>query len=469
MIAEQLKKSILQAAIQGKLTQQRPEDGDARDLLKEIKKEKNRLFNEDKIGKEIPFPEITENEIPFEIPENWGWSRVGTVFTLQAGKFVASNSIRTEGKYPCYGGNGLRGYVDTFNRIGRFPLIGRQGALCGNINIAEGKFHATEHAVVVETYCSCNPDWAAYFLRALDLNQYSTATAQPGLAVSKINQVPFPVPPIAEQNRIVEQIEKLLPEIEALKADECRLDVLQRAFPKKMKASVLQFAVEGKLTEQLASDGDAHDLLKEIQKEKARLVKEGRIRKEKPLPEITEDEIPFDIPQNWSWARLNDLAFLEDGIKLSGHNFIILEAKYLRGKISGERTAAGKFVNKGERVILVDGENSGEVFIVPHDGYMGSTFKILRVIREDLWFFLEFFLKKQQELLKNNKRGAAIPHLDKKLFREMLVPLPPINEQKRIVERLNNLLPLCNSLSPEALAIGTTEKFAADFTANPSG
>ena len=131
--------------------------------------------------------------------------------------------------------------------------------------------------------------------------------------------------------------------------------------------------------------------------------------------------------------------------------------------------AAGKFVNKGERVILVDGENSGEVFIVPHDGYMGSTFKKLRVIREDLWFFLEFFLKKQQELLKNNKRGAAIPHLDKKLFREMLVPLPPINEQKRIVERLTILLPLCNSLSPEVLARGAAEKLALDVTAKPSG
>ena len=102
---------------------------------------------------------------------------------------------------------------------GRFPLIGRQGALCGNINIADGKFHATEHAVVVENYCNCNADWAAYFLRALNLNQYSTATAQPGLAVSKINLVPFPVPPLAEQNRIVERLEKLLPEIDLLKIE----------------------------------------------------------------------------------------------------------------------------------------------------------------------------------------------------------------------------------------------------------
>ena len=214
---KKIRASILQYAVEGKLTEQLPSDGDARDLLKEIQQEKDQLVKEGKIRKDKPLSEITQEEMPFDIPENWQWSRIGEIFTLQAGKFASADSIRSEGKYPCYGGNGLRGYVDSFNREGRFPLIGRQGALCGNINIADGKFHATEHAVVVEYYCNCNPDWAAIFLRALNLNQYSTATAQPGLAVSKINLVPFPVPPIAEQNRIVERLEKLLPEIDQLK------------------------------------------------------------------------------------------------------------------------------------------------------------------------------------------------------------------------------------------------------------
>jgi type I restriction enzyme S subunit len=213
---KKMKDAILQYAIQGKLTQQLPEDGDARDLLKEIQKEKARLIKEGKIKKEKPLPEITEDEIPFEIPENWCWARIGNVFYLQAGKFTSSSSINSSGKYPCYGGNGLRGYVDSYNRFGRFPLIGRQGALCGNINIADGNFYATEHAVVVDLFCNCMPDWASYFLKALNLNQYSTATAQPGLAVSKINQVLIPVAPVAEQKRILACLEELLPLCEEL-------------------------------------------------------------------------------------------------------------------------------------------------------------------------------------------------------------------------------------------------------------
>lgn len=214
---KKMKDAILQYAIQGKLTEQLPDDGNARELLKEIQKEKARLIKEGKIKKEKPLPEITEDEIPFEIPENWCWTRIGDVFYLQAGKFTSSSSINSSGKYPCYGGNGLRGYVDSYNRFGLFPLIGRQGALCGNINIADGKFYATEHAVVVDLCSHCMPEWASYFLKALNLNQYSTATAQPGLAVSKINQVLIPVAPVAEQKRIVAFLEELLPLCEELK------------------------------------------------------------------------------------------------------------------------------------------------------------------------------------------------------------------------------------------------------------
>ena len=130
-----------------------------------------------------------------------------------------------------------------------------------------------------------------------------------GLSKKNMERLPIPMPPLVEQNRIVERLEKLLPEIDILEIDESKLDVLQKAFPKKMKDSILQYAVEGKLTEQLPSDGDAHELLKEVQKEKYRLIKEGKIKKEKSVQEITENEIPFDIPENWSWARLNDLAF----------------------------------------------------------------------------------------------------------------------------------------------------------------
>lgn len=211
---EDMKKSILQMAMQGKLVEQRPEEGTADELYEQIVAEKARLIKDGKIKKEKPLPDITEDEIPFEIPSSWKWVRIGEVFSLQAGKNISSSKIfeepSEEHKYPCYGGNGLRGYVNLSNRLGKHILIGRQGALCGNINIAQDEFYATEHAVVVDNFSDTDTDWTAYFLKALNLNQYATATAQPGLAVSNIIKVLIPLPPLEEQKRIVAKIEELL-------------------------------------------------------------------------------------------------------------------------------------------------------------------------------------------------------------------------------------------------------------------
>lgn len=212
---EDMKKSILQMAMQGKLVEQRLEEGTADELYEQIVAEKAQLIKDGKIKKSKLLPEITEDEIPFEIPSSWKWVRIGEVFSLQAGKNISSSKIfeksSEEHKYPCYGGNGLRGYVNLSNRLGKHALIGRQGALCGNINIAQGEFYATEHAVVVDTFSTTDTYWTAYFLRALNLNQYATATAQPGLAVSNIIKVLIPLPPLKEQKRIVAKIEELLP------------------------------------------------------------------------------------------------------------------------------------------------------------------------------------------------------------------------------------------------------------------
>ena len=210
---DMLKKSILQWAIQGRLVPQDPTDEPASELLKRIKAEKAALIKSGKLKKEKPLPPISEDKIPFDIPDSWEWCRIGQVFNLQAGKNISSGSIKEEfvaGYYPCYGGNGLRGYVTNYNHKGDYVLIGRQGALCGNINYATGFFYATEHAVAVDVFAGCDTKWCGLFLTALNLNQYSTATAQPGLAVSKINNILIPLPPFAEQKRIVEKIENLM-------------------------------------------------------------------------------------------------------------------------------------------------------------------------------------------------------------------------------------------------------------------
>ena len=233
---ERLKKSILQEAVQGKLVPQDPSDEPAEALLEHIRAEKQRLIKEGKIKKDKHESVIfrrdnshyeklggvercIDDELPFEIPENWCWCKIGTIFTLQAGKNIQAAEIHENpfaDSYPCYGGNGTRGYVASSNRTGDYPIIGRQGALCGNINRATGEFYATEHAVCVETYSQISVAWACLFLTALNLNQYATATAQPGLAVANINEVYIPLPPLAEQHRIVQRIEELLPLVKGL-------------------------------------------------------------------------------------------------------------------------------------------------------------------------------------------------------------------------------------------------------------
>ena len=233
---EALKKSILQEAVQGKLVSQDLSDEPAEALLERIRAEKQRLIKEGKIKKDKHESVIfrrdnshyekldgvercIDDELPFEIPENWCWCKIGTIFTLQAGKNIQAAEIHENpfaDSYPCYGGNGIRGYVASSNRTGDYPIIGRQGALCGNINRAIGEFYATEHAVCVETYSQISIAWACLFLTALNLNQYATATAQPGLAVANINEVYIPLPPLAEQHRIVQRIEELLPLVKGL-------------------------------------------------------------------------------------------------------------------------------------------------------------------------------------------------------------------------------------------------------------
>ena len=233
-----LRKSVLQMAVQGKLVPQDPADEPASELLERIRGQRRQLIAEKKMkapkgGESVIYtgsdgcryekrvdakgresePVCIEDEIPFGIPETWVWARIGTLFEMGAGKNIKASEISeqpTEDRpFCCYGGNGIRGYVAFFNQEGDHPIIGRQGALCGNVQRATGRFYATEHAVVTKCLVGLDVSWACLFMTALNLNQYATATAQPGLAVSKIVELLIPLPPLAEQHRIVERIERL--------------------------------------------------------------------------------------------------------------------------------------------------------------------------------------------------------------------------------------------------------------------
>ena len=378
---------------------------------------------------------------------------------MQAGKNITAKRIHTtqseKHKYPCFGGNGLRGYVTNYNTEGTFPLVGRQGALCGNVNIACGKFYATEHAVVTDGYGLTDTIWVYFFLQALNLNQYATATAQPGLAVSNIIEVFIPLPPIAEQYRIVEKIQKLLPIIKQYSNAQVKLNILNENIKIMMRKSVLQEAIQGKLVLQDSNDETASVLLQRIKEEKLRLVKEGKLKKKDIVDSLIykgddnkyyeqvdgtaiQIESDYDFPNTWEVIRLSHICRLIDGEKKEGQH-ICLDAKYLRGKSTGAQLNKGKFVTKGDNIILVDGENSGEVFAVPHDGYMGSTFKQLWVSESMHLPYVLYFIQFYKDLLRNSKKGAAIPHLNKEIFYSLLIGIPPYQEQIRIANAMGEL------------------------------
>ena len=303
--------------------------------------------------------------------------------------------------------------------------------------------------------------WQMYFAYML-LNEAQMKGA--GSAIKNIppfeylKAVLVPVPPLSEQTRLIERYNLLLSLIAKYESETDKLNCLNQNIYDKLKKSVLQEAIQGKLVQQIAEEGTAQELLEQIKTEKQKLVKEGKLKKsalnnsvifkgddnkyyEQIGGEVTEIELPLDFPSSWSLARLNAVCQLTDGLKTTGKQ-CLLDAKYLRGKSSGTIVEQGKLVYKGDNIVLVDGENSGEVFIVPQDGYMGSTFKQLWISSSMYEPYILAFIQFYKETLRNSKKGAAIPHLNKELFYGLIIGIPPLQEQRRIVQKIEQLTQL---------------------------
>ena len=461
MNAQQLKNAILQEAIEGRLVPQDPNDEPASALLERICKEKERLVKEGKLKKkDLEVKPISEDEIPFDIPESWEWVRIKSIFSMQAGKNVTSADINSDQneifKYPCYGGNGLRGYVKGYNTEGVFPLVGRQGALCGNVNVASGKFWATEHAVVTDGYGMTPYKWQYYFLTALNLNQYATATAQPGLAVSNVIEVLIPLPPLAEQHRIVAKIEELLPKIEEYGKAQDALNKLNAELPERLKKSILQEAIEGRLVPQDPNDEPASVLLAKIRKEKEQLVKEGKLKK-KDLIEtpITEDEIPFDIPESWEWVKFGAVISLLSGRDLAPQDYNDLNngIPYITGASNFEdgELLINRWTDKpitisrkGDLLITCKGtigtmayNDVGEIHIARQVMAINSYFLNLD--------YIKYFLMRQVYELEK-KAKSIIPGISREDVLNSSFPLPPLAEQKRIVAKIEEVFKVIDKL-----------------------
>ncbi len=419
-------------------------------------------------------PACIDEQIPFDIPDSWEWCRIGSLFNLQAGKNISSALIQeaySEDLFPCYGGNGIRGYVKSYNREGDFPLIGRQGALCGNINRATGKFYATEHAVCVEIFGNVSVSWACLFLGALNLNKYATATAQPGLAVATIVNVMIPLPPLEDQQRIVGCIEGLTSEVEKYDHQSRQLDALNQDFPIALKKSILQHAIQGKLVPQDPNDEPASVLLERIAKERAKMGKKAaksmsRIeRRDRGTFLISTDgaktdiseEIPFDIPDSWEWCLLSDIAVLQTGTTPStskseyfGEGIpFIKPADILNDKINYHNeslTVLGaeksRKVTNGALLMVCIGGSIGKCSLVDREVCFNQQINAASPIIVDSEY-LHAYLSSAHiaKTIRDKATGTATPIINKTVWGQLLIALPPYNEQLRICERLRSIMP----------------------------
>lgn len=490
MDGKQLKASIIQWAVQGKLLPQNPGDEPGEKLLeriflareKELTSQKNnkskrnqkflrsRIYRDNGVWYEqigSSTPETVDDEISFDIPENWVWCRIGDIFYHASGKQQSSSNKA---------GGTPQKFITTSNLYwGRFVLdkvkvmnfteyeIRNCSATKGDLLVCEGGAGYGRSAIWDKDYDIClqnhvhrlRPcikgicEYVYYYIYLLkETNRLaSVGTAMPGLSANRLKSIILPLPPLAEQKRIVEKLNQILPLVEEYGSAQKQLDELNASLPLNLKRSILQEAVQGKLVPHLESDGNTDKLCEKIYAEKKSLLEQEIIKKPKKNYVIDSDEdIPFEIPENWSWIKLMDICYLHDGVKQDGKN-VLLDAKFLRGKTSATYLNSGKFVKKGEDVILVDGENSGEVFSVPQDGYMGSTFKKLIINKELYKPYVLLQLLNYKYFLRNSKKGAAIPHLNKELFYNLMIGVPPISEQKRIVKKVEELFKAIDSMN----------------------
>ncbi len=457
MNIKNLRKSILQYAVEGKLVQQDIHDEPASILYDKIIKEKENLINQGQIKKEKPLPPVTDDEIPYNIPENWKWVRLGEIIALLSGQDLKLFEINNEANGIPYitGASAIKEKKIVINRWTTKPIVISQkndilitckGTIGKVVINYTGDIHIARQIMNIKPFSIYNIYLYLFLLSYQKFFIEKGKSIIPGISRNDILHILFPLPPLKEQERIAKKVDELMALCDKLEQEEEKLLSLDKHFADNLPKSILQHAVEGKLVQQDIQDEPASILYDKIVKEKENLINQGQIKKEKPIPPVTDDEIPYNIPESWKWVRLGEVCNLINGNKTTNINLPLLNAKYLRTRQEKQIYNEGIKVNKNDYIILVDGENSGEVFKAFEDGILGSTFKILNInsnIFENYILHILYFYK---NTFKKQKKGAAIPHLDKELFKNILIPLPPLKEQGRIVKKVDELLTYYNKL-----------------------
>ena len=489
MKAQDLKNSILQLAIQGKLVEQREEEGTAKELIEKIQAEKEQLIKEKKIKKEKPLPEITEDEIPFDIPESWEWVRLGSIeeinlgftyrpkYTSKGVRFLSVKDI-SKGKIDfsntqfvseetyenaSYGSKPHKGDI-LFGRVGTIgkpQIIDSDDKFCIFVSLG----FLRDHTDLLNKKYICSWMESQLFWKQV-YTMVKGATVK-NLNTSWLSDFLIPLPPLAEQKRIVAKIEELMPYVEQYDKAYTEVGELNKKFPEDMQKSILQYAIQGKLVEQREEDGTAEELYQKIQAEKEKLIKEGKIKKSKPLPEITEEEIPFDIPQSWKWVRIPEITYFQEGpgilakdfrdsgtpliriagmqgdkLSLEGCNY--LDSSMVEKKWSHFKLDLGDIVISTSASMDKICETTEEtVGAIPYTGQI--RFKMYGGISKE---YFKYFIMSNAYIKQINeqKSGGTIKHYGPTHLNKMLIPVPPLDEQKRIVKKIEELLPYTKQL-----------------------
>lgn len=494
MNAQDLKNSILQLAVQGKLVEQRAKEGTARKLLEQIKLEKDQLIKDKKIKKSKPLSEITEDEIPFEIPESWEWVRVNDIFNVKSAMRIHQTDWQSSG-IPFFRGRELVQLIKTGNvdfdiyiskelyeknkEKGGVPskndiLVTAVGTI-GKSYIVKGTkpfYYKDAYILCFENIANIYPEYIKYCLDSPymqnEIHRDSMATTVAQLTIIKANEMLVPFPPLEEQHRIVAKIEEILPYIDKYDKAYTKLETFNKKFPEDMKKSILQMAMQGKLVEQRPEEGTADKLYEQIVAEKAQFIKDGKIKKEKPLPEITEDEIPFEIPSSWKWVRLGTIVSVYGGKRIpagtrlsendTGHKYIRVadmkdetvsldDIKYITDEIYEK--IKQYFITSDDIYITVAG-TIGRVGVVPRElnnANLTENADKLVFRRLDKMYLCRML---NSEVVQHQIRKATTqvgqPKLAIARIQKLIVPLPPLEEQKRIVAKIEELLPYCDQL-----------------------
>ncbi len=505
---KKLRELILELAMRGKLVPQDTNDEPASALMERIHAEKTKLIAEKKIKKENLQPDITDEEKPFDLPLGWEWARFGQVVeVLDSLRKPVTQQDREPGPYPYYGASGVVDYVSNYIFDEPLVLVGEDGAKwgCGDSTafVIAGKTWVNNHAHVVRPYRSAIIDeFLVCSLNAMDLQRFITGMTVPKLNQARLVSIVLPIPSISEQHRIVAKVDEMMALCDQLESQHsnaaeaheklvshllgtltqsqnaadfsanwqriaAHFDTLftTEASIDAFKQTLLQLAVMGKLVQQDPNDEPASALLKRIQAEKAKLISEGKIKKDKPLAAIADDEKPFELPQGWEWVRLKDIVYLlGDGLHgtptytpntdcyfVNGNNLdngqIIIKPETKTVSLD-ELKKHRKNLNERTVLVSINGTIGNVAFYNNENIILGKSACYFNLANFIYKYFVKLLIESPYFIgyAFNSVSGTTIMNLSLFSMNNFPLSIPPLAEQHRIVAKVDELMALCDKL-----------------------